>query len=71
LNFRAKIGFFSGSSKPPEKQEKVPRKKKKFRWKIAMFSRKSRPSAKNEVVGQKIKTEAEFPDLSPKIQKFS
>jgi len=71
LNFRAKIRFFSGSSKPPAKKEKVPRKKKKFRWKIAMFSRKSRPSAKNEVVGQKIKTAAEFLNYSLKIQKFS
>jgi len=71
LNFRAKIRFFSGSSEPPAKKEKVPRKNKKFRWKIAMFSRKSRTSAKNVVVGRKIKTPAEFPDLSLKTQEFS
>jgi hypothetical protein len=36
-----------------------------------MLSRKSRSSAENELVSQKIKTSAEFSNLSLKIQKFS
>src|SRR5436853_717225 len=36
-----------------------------------MLSRKFRSSAENEVVGRKIKTSAEFSDVSLKIQKFS